>query len=75
VVDTPLEPAADDVPRPGASLTTSGAELSLFPDSIPVGKVRSVREAGGGLALDLIVRPMVDTTRLGYVTVLLWPAP
>ena len=28
-----------------------------FPDSIPVGKVRTVREAGGGLTLELVVRP------------------
>ncbi|MEQ1785584.1 MAG: rod shape-determining protein MreC [Acidimicrobiales bacterium] len=75
IVDTRLEPEGEDIPKPGTSLTTSGAELSLFPESIPVGKVRSVTEAGGGLTLDLIVRPMADTQRLGFVTVLLWEPP
>lgn len=75
IVDTRLEPEGEDIPKPGTSLTTSGAELSLFPESIPIGKVRSVTEAGGGLTLDLIVRPMADTQRLGFVTVLLWEPP
>jgi len=75
VVDTPLEPDSEDLPTPGTSLTTSGAELSAFPDSIPIGKVRSVRESGGGLAVDLVVRPMADTERLAFVTVLLWEPP
>lgn len=75
VVDTGLEPEGEDIPRPGTSLTTSGAELSLFPDTIPVGQVRSVNEAGGGLALDLLVRPMADTERLAFVTVLIWEPP
>jgi rod shape-determining protein MreC len=72
VVDTNLEADSEDLPKPGTSLTTSGLELSVFPDSIPVGKVRSVEEAGGGLTLDLKVRPMADTQRLSFVTVLLW---
>lgn len=75
VVDTPLEPDSDNLPRPGTSLTTSGAELSSFPDSIPVGKVRSTKESGGGLAIDLLVRPMADTERLAFLTVLLWEPP
>jgi rod shape-determining protein MreC len=75
LVDTSLEPDSEDVPKPGTSLTTSGAELSTFPDSIPVGKVRSVMESGGGLALDVVVRPMADTERLAFLTVLLWEPP
>lgn len=74
VVDTGLEAESEDVPRPGTSLTTSGLELSDFPESIPVGKVREVREAGGGF-LELFVRPMADTEKLSFVTVLLSPVP
>ena len=75
VVDSNLESDSEDLPKPGTALTTSGLELSLFPDAIPVGKVRSVEESGGGLTLDLIVRPMADTERLGFVRVLLWEPP
>ena len=75
VVDSRLEPGAKDLPKPGTPLTTSGAELSAFPESVPVGKVASVREAAGGLTVDLIVRPMADTTRLAFLTVLLWVPP
>jgi rod shape-determining protein MreC len=75
LVDTRLEPDIDDPPKPGTALTTSGAQLSAFPDSIPVGKVRTVREAGGGLTLELVVRPMADTDRMQFVTVLLWEPP
>ena len=38
LVDTRLEPDIDDPPKPGTALTTSGAQLSAFPDSIPVGQ-------------------------------------
>jgi rod shape-determining protein MreC len=75
LVDTRLEPEIDDPPKPGTALTTSGAQLSAFPDSIPVGKVRTVREAGGGLTLELVVRPMADTERMQFVTVPLWEPP
>jgi len=75
LVDTRLEPDIDDPPKPGTALTTSGAQLSSFPDSIPVGKVRTVRETGGGLTLELVVRPMADTERMQFVTVLLWEPP
>lgn len=70
VVDTGIDA---EVPlEPGGTLTTSGADQSRFPASIPVGTVRGTREAGGGLTLDLLVEPFVDTQRLNYVTVLLW---
>jgi rod shape-determining protein MreC len=75
LVDTPLEPDSEQLPKPGTAITTSGAELSSVPDSIPVGKLRSMKESGGGLSLDLIVRPMADTTRLAFLTVLLWEPP
>jgi rod shape-determining protein MreC len=72
LIDTHLEPEIDDPPKPGTALTTSGAQDSLFPDSIPVGKIREVREAGGGLTYELLVRPMADLERMQYVKVLLW---
>lgn len=75
VVDTALEAGAEDVPKPGASLTTSGIDRAAFPASIPVGKVKEVNETGGGLTLELVVRPMADTDRLAFVTVLLWEPP
>jgi rod shape-determining protein MreC len=70
IVDTGLE--ADDEIAEGTALTTSGADRSAFPASIPVGRVRSTREGGGGLTLDLIVTPLADTQKLSFVTVLLW---
>ncbi|MGQ0830257.1 MAG: rod shape-determining protein MreC [Microthrixaceae bacterium] len=73
VVDTSLEVNAKV--KAGAALTTSGTDRSTFPGDIPVGKVRSTRKGSGGLTLDLVVRPLADTERLAFVTVLLWPAP
>jgi rod shape-determining protein MreC len=70
IVDTGLE--ADAEVEPGTALTTSGADRSAFPASIPVGRVRSTREGGGGLTLDLVVEPLADTEELAFVTILLW---
>jgi rod shape-determining protein MreC len=70
VVDTGLE--ADVEVAEGTALTTSGADRSAFPASVPVGRVRSTQEGSGGLTLDLIVEPLADTEALSYVTVLLW---
>ena len=75
VVDTSLDAEAADQIESGANLVTSGADRSAFPASIPVGEVRSTEPAGGGLTLDLVVDPFVDTERLAYVTVLLWEDP
>lgn len=75
LVDTNLDPETDDAPQPGTPLTTSGAQLSAFPDSIPVAKVLTAREAGGGLTYELVVRPMADTERMQFVKVLLWEPP
>lgn len=75
VVDTPLEAEEDTAPEPGTTLTTSGADGSVFPASIPVGKVTGVRKAAGGLTFDLLVAPLVDPERLAFVTVLLWQSP
>ena len=70
VVDTGID--AQTVLEPGGSLTTSGADRSAFPSSIPVGTVRGTEKAGGGLTLNLNVEPFVDPDRLSFVTVLLW---
>lgn len=73
IVDAGLDDDAEV--RRGTSLTTSGADRSAFPASIPVGKVRDTRPGSGGLTLDLVVEPLVDTSRLSFVTVLLWESP
>ena len=70
VVDTGLD--GDTDLEPGGELVTSGADRSTFPAQVPVGTVRGTKPAGGGLTLDLIVEPFVDTSRLTFVTVLLW---
>ncbi len=75
IIDTNLEAGTEAVPNPGASLTTSGIDRAAFPASIPVGKVREVKESRGGLGLDLLVRPMADTAELSFVTVILWEPP
>jgi rod shape-determining protein MreC len=73
VVDTGLPD--EETVRRGTALTTSGADRSAFPASIPVGRVRGTREGSGGLTLDLIVEPLADTTKLSFVTVMLWESP
>jgi rod shape-determining protein MreC len=70
VVDTSIDP--EQALEPGGQLTTSGADRSAFPASIPIGTVRGTKPAGGGLTLDLQVEPFVDTQRLTFVSVLLW---
>jgi rod shape-determining protein MreC len=70
IVDTGLP--SDTKVNAGTALTTSGADRSAFPASVPVGRVRGTREAAGGLTLDLVVRPLADTDKLTFVTVMLW---
>ena len=53
-------------------LTNAAREASRNAASIPVARVRSTHPADGGLTLDLIAEPMVDSDRLAYITVLLW---
>jgi rod shape-determining protein MreC len=75
VADTNLEPDAGALPKAGTSVTTSGIDLAAYPASIPVGKVRSVKESSGGLSVELEVQPMADIERLAFLTVLLWEPP
>lgn len=69
-VDTALDP--DTEVEEGEGLVTSGVDRSAYPAGIPVGEVTSTREGSGGLALELLVEPLVDVDRLSYVSVMLW---
>lgn len=72
-VDTGL--AADTKLAKGGVVTTSGTDRSAFPPSIPVGRVTRTDRAEGGLTLNLVVEPLVDTQRLSFVSVLLREDP
>lgn len=56
----------------GTGVVTSGVDRSAFPPGIPVGTVVETRPGSGGLALELVVEPLVDPEQVSYVTVLLW---
>jgi rod shape-determining protein MreC len=71
-VDSSISPRAEVAT--GTGTVTSGVDRSAFPPGIPVGTVSSVRQGSGGLALELVVEPLVDVDQLSYVTVLLWQA-
>lgn len=61
-----------DLTRPGQRFETTGAERSVFPPGIPVGRLVGDPASDDELHLE----PTADLDRLGYVTVLLWePAP
>ena len=59
-------------PSPAPRSPPAGHRLSAFPTRSRWGRCARVREAGGGLTLELVVRPMADTERMQFVTVLLW---
>lgn len=60
----------------GTVATTSGLDRSLFPGSIPVGKVVSSEPSSDGLQQEVTLRPLADLSQLSFVDVLLWePAP
>ena len=69
IVDTPLD--SEGVVEEGVELTTSGEDRSNYPASIPVATVRRTERGSGGLTLDLIAEPKVDTDRLFFVQILL----
>src|SRR5690606_19559337 len=70
IVDTGLE-AGSEV-KEGTPRTTSGSDRSAFPGFIPVGTVVDTRTGSGGLPVDLVVEPLVATSRLAFRTVRLW---
>ncbi|MBN2623071.1 MAG: rod shape-determining protein MreC [Acidimicrobiales bacterium] len=69
-VDSSMSPQAEV--DEGAGVVTSGVDRSAFPPGVPVGTVASTREGSGGLALELVLDPLVDVDQLSYVTVLQW---
>lgn len=58
---------------PGTGVVTSGVDRSAYPPGVPVGTVTSTRQGSGGLALELVLDPLVEVDQLSYVTVLQWP--
>jgi rod shape-determining protein MreC len=69
-VDTSINPRTEVAD--GTGVVTSGVDRSAYPPGIPVGTVAEVREGSGGLALELVVTPLVEADQLSYVTVLQW---
>ena len=56
----------------GEVVVTSGLQQSIFPPSIPVGRVKSASAKPGALQQDVRVDPVVDLRRLQFVRVLRW---
>jgi rod shape-determining protein MreC len=54
----------------GEIVYTSGLQNSPFPGAIPVGTVSRVTKTHGDLQQDILVKPLVDFSRLDYVKVL-----
>jgi cell shape-determining protein MreC len=54
----------------GDAVTTFASSGSLFPDDIPVGRVKSVRTRPGSAYLDVLVEPLVDLQRISFVRVI-----
>lgn len=60
----------------GEAVVTSGLQNSVFPPSIPVGRVVEARVPAGAVEQEVTVRPAVDLDRLEFVKVLQWdPRP
>ena len=60
------------VAKAGEVVVTSGLQQSIFPPSIPVGRVKSASAKPGALQQDVRVDPVVDLRRLQFVRVLRW---
>jgi rod shape-determining protein MreC len=69
-VDSSLGPRTEV--EDGTGMVTSGVDRSAFPPGIPVGTVSDTRAGSGGLALELVLDPLVDVDELSFVTVLQW---
>jgi rod shape-determining protein MreC len=70
VVADGIDPATQV--KKGTVVTTSGLDRSLFPGSIPVGKVVSARPSSDDLQQEVTLRPLADLAQLSFVDVLLW---
>jgi len=62
------------VTPPGTVAYTSGLAGSPYPRGIPVGKVSSFQPAVGVRSHVVTLTPVVDTSQLSYVDVLIWTA-
>jgi rod shape-determining protein MreC len=70
VVADGIDPATQV--KKGTVVTTSGLDRSVFPGSIPVGKVVSTRPSSDDLQQEVTIRPLADLSQLSFVDVLLW---
>lgn len=63
-----------DVPvAKGELAVTAGLQDAAYPAGIPVARVDSVRKAAGEVGRTILLRPLVDTSRVEFVRVLRWP--
>jgi rod shape-determining protein MreC len=58
--------------RVGEPVVTSGLQESIFPPSIPVGRVTSAKVPTGSVQQEVTVEPAVDLQRIEFVKVLQW---
>ncbi len=58
--------------RVGEPMDTSGLQNAVFPPDIPVGTVKSARLRPSSPQWDATLSPVIDLTRLEFVTVLEW---
>jgi len=54
----------------GDAVTTYASSGSLFPEDIPIGRVKTVRPRPGSTYLDVLVEPVADLKRLSFVRVI-----
>jgi rod shape-determining protein MreC len=64
--------ALDAAVEKGEVVVTSGLQQSVFPPSIPVGRVEEARNNEGQFEKQVRIRPVVDLRRLTFVKVLQW---
>jgi rod shape-determining protein MreC len=64
--------ALDTEVKKGEVVVTSGLQQSVFPPSIPVGKVETAINREGEFEKEVRIRPVVDLRRLAFVKVLQW---
>lgn len=56
----------------GSILTTSGLSMESFPKGLPVARVSSVTAEPGGVEPIIEAHPLVNTSTLSYLDVLIW---